>query len=75
MTITPFLRTQAFDPELIQTMSEALTAACVTLGLTERSDLFTELVARRIIELAQRGIHSEAALYSGVMEVYKANAH
>jgi len=56
MPITPFLRGQAFGPEMITTMSQALTRTCETLRLREIGDLTTELVAAKIIELAQRGV-------------------
>ena len=42
MPIIPFLRGQAFDPELIEAMSTAFTKACDTLGLVDRADPVTE---------------------------------
>ena len=73
MPITPFLRNQAFDPETIEVMSGAFTKACVTLGLKDRSDPLTELVARQIIELAQRGMRTPTALYLSTLQEFKAN--
>jgi hypothetical protein len=35
---------------------------CSRLGLTDRTDKVTETVARKIIELAQRGVRDAAAL-------------
>jgi hypothetical protein len=74
MPITPFLRDQAFDPETTVAMGAAFTEACKALGLTDRNDQMTEIVAKHIIELAQRGIRTEPALYSRTMEEFKANA-
>jgi len=67
MPITPFLRGQAFGPEIIEAMGMALENVCATLGLRNKSDPLTILVAQTIIELAERGINtadqlSEAAL-------------
>jgi hypothetical protein len=72
--IRPFLAGQAFDPETIEAMSAAFTAACADLGLTVRDDPATRLIARRIIEHAQRGIKGTAALRSLVFEEFKPGA-
>ena len=45
MPITPFLQNQAFEPEQIEAMSDALTRVRLSLGLTERADPVIELVA------------------------------
>lgn len=71
MPITPFLRHQAFDPETIEVMSSAFVKACASLGLVDQSDRMTELVARQIIEAAQRGIRNDTALYLTVMHEFK----
>lgn len=74
MPITPFLRNEAFDPETIDAMSSALTKACDTLGLSDRTDQITELVARHVIKAAQRGVRNETALYLSVIQEFKADA-
>jgi hypothetical protein len=71
MPIAPFLRDEAFDPELIAIMSAALTKTCAALGLLDRTDRMTELVARYIIEAAQRGIRNETALYLSALKEFK----
>ena len=73
MAITPFLRNQAFDPETIAVMSSAFVKACASLGLSDRADPITEFVARQIIEAAQRGIHTETALYRSVLQEFLPN--
>jgi hypothetical protein len=60
--ITPFLAGQPFEPDDIETMSEACVVACEKLRLTDRADPFTEIVAKKIIEFAQRGIRDRDAL-------------
>jgi hypothetical protein len=68
MPITPFLRNEAFGPEQIEIMSAAFVDACATLGLADRTDPAAQLVAARIIELAQRGIHSRTELFRGAVD-------
>lgn len=73
MPITPFLRGQAFDPDILRAMGDAFIEAQKTLGLKDRNDKLTELVARRIIELAQQGVKTKAALYLMTVQEFKAN--
>jgi hypothetical protein len=67
--ITPFLRGQAFDPELVSAMGAALSKTCDELGLTERSD--ATLVAEKIIELAERGLRNPTAIHRMAMNELK----
>jgi hypothetical protein len=67
MLIHPFLSNQSFDPEIISEMSAALENVCKALGLSVVDDPATRLVARKIIELAQRGIRDAAALSAAAM--------
>jgi len=60
--IRPFLAGQAFEPELIQQMSIAFVKACQSLGLEPTDDPATRLVAKTIIELAERGLRDAEAL-------------
>jgi hypothetical protein len=71
--IAPFLRGQAFERETILAMSAAFSHACKWLGLVERTDQITELVANHIIELAERGIRSKTALFVKTIVEFKAN--
>jgi hypothetical protein len=75
MPITPYLRGEAFDPELLEAMGAAFGQACRALGLNDRSDKLTEMVARHIVEEAQRGVRTKTALYLTTMEEFKANPH
>ena len=61
--ITPFLRGQAFDPELVEAMGVAFLDTCSALGLTARNDPITKLVAEKIIELAERGLRNPTAMH------------
>jgi hypothetical protein len=60
-TITPFLQKKAFDPELVDAMSDAFVSVCTRLGLANRPDP-TVLVAKKVIELAQRGFKDSSAI-------------
>jgi len=73
MPITPFLRNQTFEPEMTDAMSSVFTRVCADLGLKDRTDQLTEIVARYIIEAAQRCIRNETALYLHVVQKFKAN--
>jgi hypothetical protein len=68
MPITPFLTGQAFDPDVVRAMSDAFDEACRTLGLTVRTDPASEAVAKKIIELAQRGVRDSASLSERVVQ-------
>ena len=69
--ITPFLHGKAFDPAVIRNMSIAFLGVCQQLGLTGKTDPATELVAEKIIELAQQGIHDPARLADAALESFK----
>jgi hypothetical protein len=68
MPIRPFLPGQAFDPDVISEMSQALTEACDELGLHRIDDAATRLVAEKIIRLAQRGIRGAVTLQMMAVE-------
>lgn len=62
MPIRPFLAGQAFEPELVERMSAAFVSACEALGLALRDDPATRLVARTVIDLAERGLRDVETL-------------
>jgi len=68
--ITPFLSGQAFSPEAIQLMAHAFTQACDRLGLHGRRDQVTELVAERVIVLAQSGVSDPQELLKRTLEAF-----
>ena len=71
MPIRPFLSGQAFDPETIDKMSEALKSVCNTLSLKVGDGAATRLVAQKIIELTQRGVRDAAALRTMTLKEFK----
>ena len=71
MPIRKFLDDDGFDPATIQSMSEALAGACRALGLVDRDDPATRLVARKVIELAQNGERDPARLEAGALDALR----
>jgi hypothetical protein len=55
MAIYRLLKNRAFGPDEIKVLTAASDEALRTLRLANRSDPTTEIVAKKIIELAQRG--------------------
>jgi hypothetical protein len=55
MPLTPFLKGATFDPQAIEAMSAAFEAVCASLQLLNRTDPVTEIVARKVIEVAGTG--------------------
>jgi len=69
MSISKFLDGHVFDPDTVQTMSEALAGASRSLGLADRDDAVTRLVAMRIIELARNGERDAERLTAAALEI------
>ena len=55
MPIRPFLNGAAFEPEAIRNMSVVFESVCAELGLSDKDDPATRLVASKIIEFARSG--------------------
>jgi hypothetical protein len=55
MPITPFLAGLDFDAEATRAMGLAFKKACAALGLADRSDPLTTMVADKIIAAARAG--------------------
>jgi hypothetical protein len=72
--IRPFLAGQAFEPELIQQMSAAFVRTCEALRLEVVDDPATRLVARTIIELAERGLRDEKTLHEMTLREFRADS-
>jgi hypothetical protein len=45
-----------FDPEATQTLCLAFDAVCETIARSDQSELVRELIARRVMALAERGL-------------------
>ena len=55
MAIYRLLKNLAFGPDDIKVLTAAYEEALRALGLKDRADPATEMIAKKIIELAQRG--------------------
>ncbi len=53
-------------------MSLALESVCSTLGLKVIDDVATRLVAEKIIELSQHGVHGVSTLHAMTIKEFKA---
>jgi hypothetical protein len=73
MPITPFLAHQAFEPDVIETMSAAYVATCDALRLKVGDDPATRLVAEKVINLAQRGIRDPDVLRAMTLKEFGSN--
>jgi hypothetical protein len=62
MAIRHWVQTTAFGPEDIARLVEAYEQVLANLGMTDRSDPATELIAKTIIGLAQNGETDPARL-------------
>ncbi len=70
MPIRKFLDGQPFDPERIQSMSEALAGVLTALEIKQGDDLIV-VVAKRILELAHEGEHDPERLKSAVLRDFR----
>ncbi|MFL6833406.1 MAG: hypothetical protein ACJ8F0_12530 [Xanthobacteraceae bacterium] len=62
MAIYRLLKNRAFGPDEIKVLTTAYEEALRTLRLKNRADPATEMIAKKIIELAQRGERDPARL-------------
>jgi hypothetical protein len=68
MAIYRLLQGSAFGPEEIQSLTTAYEDALNILGLSNRADPMTEVLAKRIIEVAQTGIRDPAEICALAIE-------
>ena len=71
MPIRPFLNGAAFEPEAIRNMAVVFESVCAELGLSDKDDPATRLVASKIIEFAQSGVLDTARLRSMTRKEFK----
>ena len=69
MPITPYLSGQPFDPETIHDMSLAFKGVCKALGLRPKDDAITRQVAKKIINLRQRGVSGDELRNRTITEI------
>jgi hypothetical protein len=73
MPIYRIIRPGVFAPELVAMMGEVFEDVLKTLGLVDREDPVTQLIAHRIIELVQSGERDPVRLKQLTLEAVKGN--
>jgi hypothetical protein len=71
MSIERLLQERVFDPEIIAVMSEAYGRALRMLGLRERTDPFTEMLAQTVIAIVEGGVRDAERIYEMTMAALK----
>ena len=71
MPIRPYLHGHAFDPDTVRVMGIAFAHACRELGIVDNHDAVTRIVARAVIDMAQRGFRDEDSLTAAVMQEFR----
>jgi hypothetical protein len=62
MTVYPFVRDAAFEPEIIEVMTGAYEELLGELKLADRDDPLTEVIAMELMEAARLGVHDVAEM-------------
>ena len=57
MTINRLLRSSKIDPKQVELLNRAFELALRSLGLVDRNDPMTELVAEKVIEVHELGVN------------------
>jgi hypothetical protein len=70
MPIRRLLERHVFPPELVITLGEVFEDVLKTLSLSNREDPVTELVAKKVIELAQGGEHNPVRLKALTVQAF-----
>src|SRR5262249_990226 len=68
MAIYRIFRERVFEPEAVISMAKAYEGVLVALKLTHRQDSITELVAKKIVEIAEMGERDPARLRDRALE-------
>ena len=68
MAIYRIFRERVFEPEAVICMAKAYEGVLVALRLTHRQDSITELVAKKIVEIAEMGERDPARLRDRALE-------
>ena len=71
MAIYRLYRNKPFEPEAIAMMTHAYAEICRTLGVSERNRRGTDIVAKAVIEFAQRGVRDPIRLRERVLQVLR----
>jgi hypothetical protein len=71
MPIYELLKTQgSFEPEEVAMLGSVFEEVLQTLGLVDRQDLATEMVAKKLIELAKAGVRDRDRLKALTLQAF-----
>jgi len=71
MPIYELLKTQgSFEPEEVAMLGRVFEEVLQTLGLVDRQDLATEMVAKKLIELAKAGVRDPDRLKALTVQAF-----
>jgi hypothetical protein len=70
MPIKRLLERHVFPPELVVTLGEVFEDVLKALSLNNRADPVTELVAKKVVELAQSGEHNPVRLKALTVQAF-----
>jgi hypothetical protein len=73
MPIYRLIRNGVFAPKLVTSMGNVFEDVLKTLGLVDREDPVTTMVAHKIIELVQSGEHDPVRLKQLTLEAVRGN--
>ncbi len=62
MAINRLLASSRFSPDEIEILNRALAYTLRKIGLVDRNDPITEMIARKVIEIGHTGIHDPAEI-------------
>ena len=71
MAVYRLFKNKAFEPEAITIMTSAYADVCRALGLNERDPSAADIVAKKVIEFAQRGERNPARLRDWVIQALR----
>jgi hypothetical protein len=71
MPIREYLSDPGFDPEAVRNMNAAFAYVCASLGLNDKTDALTIMVAKRIVDLANAGECDQERLTKAVLQSFQ----
>jgi hypothetical protein len=74
MAIYRIFRERVFEPEAVICMAKAYEGAIMALQLSDRHDPLTEIVAKKIVEIAEAGERDPSRLRDRALEELRGNA-
>jgi hypothetical protein len=74
MAIYRLLKDTTFEPEAVEAMGRAYEDLLADLSLADRNDSFTEIVAKEILKIASRGVHSATEIRAMVLATFGKSA-